>query len=559
MSAARLACDEPPGQLGREAHAGLGRARRQPQRPYHPTNAEGGVDVAQPVLVLLVLAVGQAVLQPGRHVSRRLVARHRRIVGGDDDRAQIAQVELVEVVEGAFGPVQPLGHAQPGEQLLGQRHDAGGRHLGLALGAELRVLLLEGLAHRGHAAPQHLLGHRLLLGRQVGQHGVAMAAHRPQSLGLGPHRQLGHRRAGRTLGARRPLPGLAPGPLATGVGPGTTSGPVGAVAAVAGPAAVTVGTALAVTAGPAVVAVALAPGPLALGHQGLRHRFERRRGGQQLDALGFLAGALGRQHRDDGDAVDVEVGLGPQHVADLGARREQAAVDHTTRFAGAGRPPRPVPVGARARQLEFDPPGHGWQRYPRPPRRPPPLPARRPVLATVVAVPIYALGDVAPRIDPTAFVHPDAVVIGDVTIGPSSSVWPSAVLRGDGQPIRIGARTSVQDGAVVHCTEDYATVVGDECTIGHLVHLEGCTIESGCLIGVGAIVLHEVVVATGSIVAANAVLLDGTKVPSRCAGLRRAGQDPGGRGPPRADRGRHPQLRGADEALPGRAAPDRLS
>ena len=135
------------------------------------------------------------------------------------------------------------------------------------------------------------------------------------------------------------------------------------------------------------------------------------------------------------------------------------------------------------------------------------------MLATVVGVPIYALGDVAPRIDPSAFVHPDAVVIGDVTIGPSSSVWPSAVVRGDGRPIRIGARTSVQDGAVVHCTEDYATTVGDECTVGHLVHLEGCTIESGCLIGVGAIVLHDVVVHTGSIVAANAVLLDGAVVP----------------------------------------------
>ena len=135
-------------------------------------------------------------------------------------------------------------------------------------------------------------------------------------------------------------------------------------------------------------------------------------------------------------------------------------------------------------------------------------------MATVIGVPIYALADVAPSIDPTAFVHPDAVVIGDVTIGPSSSVWPGAVLRGDGQPIRIGARTSVQDGAVVHCTEDYATTVGDECTIGHLVHLEGCTIESGCLIGVGAIVLHEVLVETGSIVAANAVLLDGAKVPA---------------------------------------------
>jgi carbonic anhydrase/acetyltransferase-like protein (isoleucine patch superfamily) len=128
-------------------------------------------------------------------------------------------------------------------------------------------------------------------------------------------------------------------------------------------------------------------------------------------------------------------------------------------------------------------------------------------------VPIYALGAIEPNIHATAFVHPDAVVIGDVTIGPSSSVWPSAVVRGDGQPICIGARTSVQDGAVVHCTEELGTTVGDDCTIGHLVHLEGCTIESGCLIGVGAIVLHDVVVHSGSIVAANAVLLDGTVVP----------------------------------------------
>ncbi len=128
-------------------------------------------------------------------------------------------------------------------------------------------------------------------------------------------------------------------------------------------------------------------------------------------------------------------------------------------------------------------------------------------------MPIYALGAVAPRIDPTAFVHPDAVLIGDVTIGPGSSVWPGAVLRGDGLPIRIGARTSVQDGAILHCTEDLSTTVGDDCTIGHLVHLEGCTIESGCLIGVGAIVLHDVVVHSGAIVAANAVVLDGTVVP----------------------------------------------
>jgi carbonic anhydrase/acetyltransferase-like protein (isoleucine patch superfamily) len=140
-------------------------------------------------------------------------------------------------------------------------------------------------------------------------------------------------------------------------------------------------------------------------------------------------------------------------------------------------------------------------------------------LATVGAVPLYALGAITPCIDPTAFVHPDAVVIGDVTIGAGSSVWPGAVLRGDGSPIVIGARTSVQDGAVIHCTAELATTVGDECTVGHLVHLEGCTIESRCLIGVGAVVLHEVVVHTGAIVAANAVVLDGTVVPAGALAL----------------------------------------
>jgi carbonic anhydrase/acetyltransferase-like protein (isoleucine patch superfamily) len=134
-------------------------------------------------------------------------------------------------------------------------------------------------------------------------------------------------------------------------------------------------------------------------------------------------------------------------------------------------------------------------------------------------VPIYALGTLEPKIDPSAFIHPDAVLIGDVSVGPESSVWPGAVLRGDGFGIVIGARSSVQDNAVLHCTEDLPTVVGDECTIGHLVHLEGCTIESGCLIGVGAIVLHRVVVRSGAIVAANAVVLDDTEVPAGALAL----------------------------------------
>ncbi len=129
-------------------------------------------------------------------------------------------------------------------------------------------------------------------------------------------------------------------------------------------------------------------------------------------------------------------------------------------------------------------------------------------------MPIYALGEHVPQIHPEAFVHPDAVVIGRVWIGKRSSIWPGAVLRGDEGEIRVGARTSVQDNSVLHTTAEHFTAVGDDCVIGHIVHLEGCTIESGVLIGTGSIVLHGVRVRTGAIVGANSVVLDGTMVPS---------------------------------------------
>jgi carbonic anhydrase/acetyltransferase-like protein (isoleucine patch superfamily) len=129
-------------------------------------------------------------------------------------------------------------------------------------------------------------------------------------------------------------------------------------------------------------------------------------------------------------------------------------------------------------------------------------------------VPVYALGEHEPSIHPSAFVHPDSVIIGRVTIGADSSIWPGAVLRGDEGFISIGARTSIQDNCVLHTTVLHPTVVGDDCVVGHIVHLEGCTIESGVLIGSGSIVLHRVTVRTGAIVAANAVVLNDTEVPS---------------------------------------------
>jgi len=129
-------------------------------------------------------------------------------------------------------------------------------------------------------------------------------------------------------------------------------------------------------------------------------------------------------------------------------------------------------------------------------------------------VPIYALDDDEPDIDELAYVAPDAVVIGRVTIGPEASVWPGAVLRGDHGTIRVGARTSVQDGTIVHCTARWPTVIGDDCVVGHNAHLEGCVIEEKCLIGSGSVTLNRVVVGAGSIIAAGAVVAEGFVVPS---------------------------------------------
>ncbi|MEA3075710.1 MAG: hypothetical protein QOF60_618 [Actinomycetota bacterium] len=128
-------------------------------------------------------------------------------------------------------------------------------------------------------------------------------------------------------------------------------------------------------------------------------------------------------------------------------------------------------------------------------------------------MPIYALGDRVPTIDESAFVHPDAVIIGLVEVGPESTIWPGAVLRGDYGRIAIGARTSIQDGTIIHATHELDTVVGDGCVVGHNAHLEGCVIEDGALVGSGSVVLHRAVVGAGALVGANAVVTNGTVVP----------------------------------------------
>jgi carbonic anhydrase/acetyltransferase-like protein (isoleucine patch superfamily) len=132
---------------------------------------------------------------------------------------------------------------------------------------------------------------------------------------------------------------------------------------------------------------------------------------------------------------------------------------------------------------------------------------------------LYALGDITPQIDRDAFVHPDCTIIGNVTIGAGATIWPQTVLRGDQSRIVIGARTSVQDGAVIHCTRELETIVGSDCVIGHLAHLEGCTVEDGALIGTGSIVLHRAVVRSGALVGAAALVPNGMEVPSGAMAL----------------------------------------
>ena len=132
---------------------------------------------------------------------------------------------------------------------------------------------------------------------------------------------------------------------------------------------------------------------------------------------------------------------------------------------------------------------------------------------------IYAFGDKTPTIHPDAYVHPDATVIGAVTIGADSSVWPQAVLRGDYGTISVGERTSVQDGTVLHCTQIHPTIIGSDCVLGHNAHVEGATVGDGCLIASGSVVLNGSVIGDGAVVGAGAVVSFDGVVPPRAMAL----------------------------------------
>lgn len=126
---------------------------------------------------------------------------------------------------------------------------------------------------------------------------------------------------------------------------------------------------------------------------------------------------------------------------------------------------------------------------------------------------IYALDGIAPTIDATAWVAPDASVIGKVVIGPGSSVWFGAQIRGDNEEILVGAGSNVQENCVLHTDMGYPLTIGANCTIGHKAMLHGCTIGDGTLIGMGATVLNGATIGRGCLIGACALITEGKEIP----------------------------------------------
>lgn len=126
---------------------------------------------------------------------------------------------------------------------------------------------------------------------------------------------------------------------------------------------------------------------------------------------------------------------------------------------------------------------------------------------------VLALGERRPEIDPDAWLAPHSVVSGSVRIGAGSSIWYGASLRGDAEQITVGQRANFQDNVVVHADEGFPTVVGDDVSVGHGAVLHGCSVGSGTIVGMGAVVMNGASVGEGCLVAGGAVVLEGMQIP----------------------------------------------
>lgn len=129
-------------------------------------------------------------------------------------------------------------------------------------------------------------------------------------------------------------------------------------------------------------------------------------------------------------------------------------------------------------------------------------------------MPLYDLDGKRPQVHPDAYIAPTAVLIGDVRVAAHASVWFGAVLRGDDSYIEVGEGSNVQDGAVIHCSQDLPTILGRQVSVGHLACLEGCVVEDGSLVGTGSIMLQRSRLRRGSLLAAGSVLAEGVDIPA---------------------------------------------
>lgn len=126
-------------------------------------------------------------------------------------------------------------------------------------------------------------------------------------------------------------------------------------------------------------------------------------------------------------------------------------------------------------------------------------------------MPIVPFGDKHPRVDPSAFIAANAMLVGDVQVGPRASVWFNAVLRGDSGRIEVGARTNIQDGAILHTDPGRPCVVEDDCTVGHGAIVHGCRVRRGSLVGMGSVILTGAEIGEESLVAAGALVPEGRR------------------------------------------------
>ena len=137
---------------------------------------------------------------------------------------------------------------------------------------------------------------------------------------------------------------------------------------------------------------------------------------------------------------------------------------------------------------------------------------------------LYALGEISPQVDGRCYVAPDAAVIGDVYLGPDTSVWFGAVIRGDVERITIGRGSNIQDASVLHCDPGAPLTLDEFVTVGHKVMLHGCRVGRNSLIGISSTLLNHVHIGANSIVGANALVTEGKEFPEACVDSRIAGQ-----------------------------------